>query len=61
MNSYIGGIIVILVALAMIFYGRAQDGVPRPFLRSYPILIAYAVTTITLLVFGVAWIVAGAG
>jgi hypothetical protein len=61
MISFIGGIIVLGVAVAMILYGKARNGVPRSFLRSYPVGIAYIMATMILLVFGVAWIVVGAG
>jgi hypothetical protein len=60
MTSYIGGLIVIGLAVAMIVYGRARNGIPRPFLQSYPVGIAYIMTAMALLVFGVALIVVGA-
>ena len=59
MTSYLGGIIMLAIALAMIFYGRARNGVPRPFFQSYPVGVVYTMTAIALLVFGIAWIVIG--
>jgi hypothetical protein len=57
MTSYIGGIVVIGIAMAMILFGRARNGISRPFLRSYPVGVAYTVTAMTLLVFGIAWVI----
>ena len=59
MTSYIGSIVVLGMAMAMILLGRARSGVSRPFLRSYPVGVAYTVTTMTLLVFGIAWLIVG--
>jgi hypothetical protein len=53
MTSYIA------IGIAMIVFGRARNGVTKPFLRSYHVGVAYTVTTMALLVFGVAWIIAG--
>jgi hypothetical protein len=47
------GIVLIIVALAMIFYGKARNGVTQEFLQSYPVGIAYMMTVMILLVFGV--------
>jgi hypothetical protein len=59
MEAYIGGVVLLGLAAAMIFYGKARNGVPRPFLQSYPVGVAYISTTMALLVLGIVWIVFG--
>jgi hypothetical protein len=56
MVDYLPGIVLFGLGLAMIFIGRAREGVPQPWLRSYPIGVLYTMTTMTSLVFGVSWI-----
>jgi hypothetical protein len=58
-SSYIGGIVAIVLGLAMIFLGRPQNGVSPSFLRSYPAGIAYIMTIMILLVGGAAWMIFG--
>jgi hypothetical protein len=60
MTAYIGGIIAIGIALAMIVFGRGRHGVPRPFLRSDTVATFYTLALVTLLVLGIALIVFGA-
>jgi hypothetical protein len=59
--SYIAALIVFASGIAMIVLGKARNGVPRSFLRSYPVGIAYTMATMALLVFGVALMFAAAG
>jgi hypothetical protein len=61
MSSYVVGLTFIVIALAMIAYGKARNGVPRPFLQSYPAGMAYVSATMILLVVGIAWLFFGAG
>lgn len=58
--TYISALIVFAFGIAMIIFGKARNGVPRPFLRSYPVGVAYIMTTIGLLVFGVALMITAA-
>ena len=55
--SYFGGLVLFAFGMVLIVIGRARDGRPQPFLKSYPIGVAYTMTTMALLVFGASWIV----
>lgn len=57
MASYLGGVIMLAIGILMVLYGKARNGVPRDFLRSYPFGIAYIMTSMVLMVYGLAWIV----
>jgi drug/metabolite transporter (DMT)-like permease len=59
--NYIIGLILIVLGVSMIFFGKPQNGVPRAFLRSYPVGIAYTMTAMILLVGGAAWMMFGSG
>ena len=59
MSLVFAGIIMLGLGLAMLFYGKARNGIPRPFLQSYPVGMAYTMATMTLFVLGIVWIVLG--
>ena len=59
MTSYICAISVFALGMAMSLLGGAR--VTRRFLRTWPIAIAYVMTTLSLLLFGAAWMVVAAG
>lgn len=59
MTSYICGISVFALGMAMSLFGDAQ--VIRRSLRTWPIAIAYVMTTLGLLLLGAAWMVVAVG
>jgi hypothetical protein len=61
MTAYVGGILVVALGIAMIFFGKPRGGVTPSFLRSWPVGIAYIMTAMTFLVFGIAWMIVGSG
>jgi hypothetical protein len=61
MTGYIGGIILVALGIAMIFLGKPRGGVTPSFLLSWPVGIAYIMTSMALLVFGIAWMIVGSG
>ncbi len=52
--NFTGGLILVAIALAMIFFGKARNGEALPIFRVYIVGQLYAMTAMTIFVFGVA-------
>lgn len=61
MNGTIGGLLLLVVGIGMVVFGRVKNGVERAFERSYPLFIAYTMSSMALIVFGIAWLIQAIG
>jgi hypothetical protein len=55
--NFIGGIILLVVAVGMIFFGRAKNGEQLQIFRVWIVGQLYLMTALTLAVFGVAAVI----
>jgi hypothetical protein len=51
--NFTGGIILLAVGIAMLFFGRARGGEPLPIFRVWIVGQLYIMTTMTIGIFGV--------
>jgi hypothetical protein len=56
-SELVAGIVVFSLGAAMIFFGRARDGVARGFIRLWPVFVLCVSTSMALLVFGIAAVI----
>ncbi len=61
MIGSIGGVVLIVLGVGMIFLGRPRNGVERAFIRSWPLFVGYLITSLALIVLGVAWLIRSIG
>jgi len=55
--NFTGGIILLAIGVVMIFFGKARGGEPLPIFRVFVVGQLYAMTAMTLGVFGIAAII----
>lgn len=61
MSGAIGGILLIVAGVGMVVFGRLKNDVERAFARSYALFVAYTMTSMALIVFGIAWLIQAIG
>jgi hypothetical protein len=61
MTGVIGGILLIVLGVGLVAFGRIKRELERAFARSYFLFVAYTMTSMALIVFGIAWVIQAVG
>jgi hypothetical protein len=61
MTGATGGILLIVVGVGMVVFARRKKDVERAFARSYLLFVGYTMTSMALIVLGIAWLIQAIG